>query len=258
MIQVWSRGAVLGTKLVLPQLVLLNVLCDGVSQIGGDLRVRHQVMQREDGVRDDVRVVVEAVHPAVVGLRRVLLVEDVGEVPLPSDHFDLVGHEALVEAHAHVAFQKMVTLVGEGDVCWEEAQGQSQLCVQALFDVGLGEALQRGQTGPERRDPSDLAAQLDLFGAGIKSVFDALAANAGCDKLCNLVDVVSPVGVYQPSVQGSVLAGFETLGESFQIFGELCTQLGVICQSVAVQIQTKMPPLLMSALARMDTSHPSG
>lgn len=51
---------------------------------------------------------------------------------------------------------------------------------------------------------------------------------------------MSSVGVYQPPVQASVLARFENLRESFQIFGELCTQLGVISQSVAVQIKNKM------------------
>lgn len=256
MIQVWSRGAVLGTKLVLPQLVLLNVLGDCLSQISGDLRVRHQVVQREDGVRDDIRVIGEAVHPAVVSLRRVLLVQDVGEVPLPSDHFDLVGHKALVEAHAHVAFQKVVTLVGEGDICWEEAQGHSQLHVQAVFDVDLSKALQHGQTGPEGRYQSDLPAQPDLFRVSRKEVLDD-ALQLERDHLCNLVDVVSSVGVYQPSVQGSVLVCFETLRESFQIFGELCTQLGVISQSVAVQIKSKLLHLLTPTPAWLDTSHTS-
>lgn len=131
-------------------------------------------MQREYGVRDDVGVIVEAVHPAVVRLQRVLLVEDVGEVPIPSDHFDLVGHEALVEAHAHVALQKVIALVGEGHIRREEAKRESQLHVQALFDIGLSEALQRSQTGPERCYPSHLPAQLDLYDGGIKKVLDSL------------------------------------------------------------------------------------
>lgn len=56
---------------------------------------------------------------------------------------------------------------------------------------------------------------------------------------------MSSVGVYHPSVRGSVLVCFETLREPFQIFGELCTQLGVISQSVAVQIKSKVMHLLM-------------
>ena len=37
MIQVGSRGAVLGPKLVIPQLVVFNILLDGASQISTDL-----------------------------------------------------------------------------------------------------------------------------------------------------------------------------------------------------------------------------
>lgn len=49
--------------------------------------------------------------------------------------------------------------------------------------------------------------------------------------------VVSSIGVYQPPVQGSVLGRFQTLREFLQMFGELCAQLGVISQPVAVQIK---------------------
>lgn len=120
MIQVGSWGTVLESRLVLLQLVLSNILGDGASQIGTDLWVLHQMMQREDGVRNHIRVLMEAVHPAVVRFRGVLLVEDVGEVPLPSDNLDLMGHEALVEAHAHIALQEVFTLVGERRVSGEE------------------------------------------------------------------------------------------------------------------------------------------
>lgn len=120
------------------------------------------MMQWEDGVGDHVRVVVETVHPAVIRLRWVLLVEDVGEVPLSSDNLNLVGHEALVEAHGHVTFQEVVALVGEGRVGREETKSHSELNIQAVFDLGLREALQCGQAGPEGSDSSHLPTKLDL------------------------------------------------------------------------------------------------
>lgn len=120
------------------------------------------MMQREDGIRDHVRVVVEAVHPAVVCVRWVLLVEDVGEVPLPSNNLNLMGHEALVEAHAHVTPQKVVALVRKGCVGRDETKSQSEFNIQAVFDIRFGEALQCGQAGPEGSDSPHLATKLDL------------------------------------------------------------------------------------------------
>lgn len=120
------------------------------------------MMQREDGVRNHIRIVVEAVHPAVVSFRWLLLVEDVREVLLPSDNLNLMGHEALVEAHAHVAFQEVVTLVGEGCIGREETKSHSEFSIQAVFDLSLGEALQCGQAGPEGGDSPHLTTKLDL------------------------------------------------------------------------------------------------
>lgn len=161
-VQVRSRGAVLQTHLLLLQLVLLNVVGDGAPEPGADPRVGHQVVQREDGVGHHVGVVLQAAHPAVVGVGWVLLVEDVGKVALPADDLGLVGHESLVEAHAQVAPQEIVALVGEGGVAGEEAQRQAELHVQAVLDVRLGEALQAGQTRPVGRDSPHLAPELDL------------------------------------------------------------------------------------------------
>lgn len=161
-VQVWSRGAVLQTHLLLLQLVLLNVLGDGVSEIGADLRVRHQVVQWENGVGHDVGVVLEAGHPAVVGVGWILLVEDVGKVPFPSDDLGLVRHESLVEAHAQVTPQEIVALVGEGRVAGEKAESQAKFHVQAVLDVRLREALQCGQTRPVGCDSPHLAPELDL------------------------------------------------------------------------------------------------
>lgn len=162
MVQVGSWGAVLESRLVLLQLVLFDILGDGASQISTDLRVLHQMMQWEDGVRNHIRVVVEAVHPAVVCFRRVLLVEDVREVPLPTKNLDFMGHEALVEAHAHIALQEVVALIGEGCVTREETQSHSEFNVQAVFDLRLRETLQCGQAGPEGSDSPHLATKLDL------------------------------------------------------------------------------------------------
>lgn len=120
------------------------------------------MMQREDAVRNHIRVVVEAAHPALVRFRWVLLVEDVGEVPLPSNNLNLMGHEALVEAHAHVTLQEVLTLVGEGCIAREETKSHSEFNVQAVFDVGLGETLQCGQAGPECSDSPHLTTKLDL------------------------------------------------------------------------------------------------
>lgn len=111
MVQVGGRGAVLKTKLVPSQLVLFNVLCDCAFQISTDLWIFYQVMQREDGIRNYIWVVVETVHPAVVCFRWVLVVEDVRKVPLPSSYLSLMGHEPVVEAHAHIAFQEAAALV---------------------------------------------------------------------------------------------------------------------------------------------------
>lgn len=119
-------------------------------------------MQREDGVRNHIRVVVEAVHPAVVRLRRVLLVEDVWEVPLPSDNLNLMGHEALVKAHAHITLQEVVALVGERCIGREETKSHSEFSVQTGFDFRLGEAFECGQAGPEGSDSLHLTAKLDL------------------------------------------------------------------------------------------------
>lgn len=104
-VQVGSRGAAVGTGPVLLQLVILYILCDGALQVSADPGVLHQVVQREDGVRHHVGVVVQAAHPVLVRFRWVLLVEDVGEIPLPTDDLNLMGHEALVEPHAHVTLQ---------------------------------------------------------------------------------------------------------------------------------------------------------
>lgn len=120
------------------------------------------MMQREDGVRDHIWVVVEAVHPAVVCFRWLLLVEDVWEVPLPSDNLSLMAHEALVEAHAHVTLPKVVAFVGEGCVGGQETKSHSEFSIQAAFDIGLGEALQCGQAGPECSDSLHLSTKMDL------------------------------------------------------------------------------------------------
>lgn len=47
--------------------------------------------------------------------------------------------------------------------------------------------------------------------------------------------VVSSIGIYQPSVKGSVLVCIQGLWESLQMFCELVTQLGMIRQSVAIK-----------------------
>lgn len=120
------------------------------------------MMQWEDGIRDHVWVVVEAVDPAVVCLRWLLLVEDVWKVPFPSDNLNLVSHESLVEAHAHVTFQKVVAFVGEGRVGGQETKSNSEFSIQAVFDIGLREALQCGQAGPECSDSSHLSTKMDL------------------------------------------------------------------------------------------------
>lgn len=161
-VQVWSRGAVLQTHLLLLQLILLDVLGDGFSEIGAYLRVLHQVVQRENGVGHDVRVVLETGHPAVVGVGWILLVEDVGKVPLPADDLGLVGHESLVEAHAQVTPQEIVALVGEGRVAGEKAERQAEFHVQAVLNVRLRETLQCGQTCPVGCDSPHLAPELDL------------------------------------------------------------------------------------------------
>ncbi|TNN62618.1 hypothetical protein EYF80_027217 [Liparis tanakae] len=100
-----------------------------------DLGVLYQVVQREDGIGNHIRVVVKAAHPALVCFRWVFLVEDVREILLPADDLDLMGHEALVEAHAHVALQEVIALVGQGGIAREETQGHSEFKVQAVFDV---------------------------------------------------------------------------------------------------------------------------
>lgn len=120
------------------------------------------MVQREDPIRDHIRVVVEAVHPAVVRFRWVLLVDDVGKVPLPSDNFDLMGHEALVEAHAHVTLQEVATLVGEGHIAREETKSHFEFNIQAVFDVRLRKTLQCSQAGPEGSDSPHLTTKLDL------------------------------------------------------------------------------------------------
>lgn len=162
MVQVGSRGAVLDTQRILLQLVVFNIVRDGASQISTDLCVLHEMMQREDGIRNHIRIVMEAAHPAVVCFSWVLLVEDVREVLLPSDYLYLMGHEALVEAHAHVTLQEVVTLVGEGCIGREETKSHSEFKIQAVFDVGLRETLQCGQAGPEGSDSPHLTTKLDL------------------------------------------------------------------------------------------------
>lgn len=148
--------------MVLLQLVLFNVLRDSAPQIGTDLWVLHQMMQREDGVRDHIRVVMEAAHPAVIRVGRFLLVEDVGEILLPTDHLNLVCHEALVESHAHVPLQKVLALVREGCVGREETESYSELNIQAVFDIRLRETFECGQAGPEGRDSSHFTTELHL------------------------------------------------------------------------------------------------
>lgn len=49
--------------------------------------------------------------------------------------------------------------------------------------------------------------------------------------------VVRSIGVYQPSIQGSVLACIYTLWESLQMLCELCTQLWMVSQPVAKKKQ---------------------
>lgn len=49
----------------------------------------------------------------------------------------------------------------------------------------------------------------------------------------DLVYVVCPIGVYQTSVESSVLAHVEAPWESPEMLGELCTELGFISQPVA-------------------------
>ncbi|KAG7254727.1 LOW QUALITY PROTEIN: hypothetical protein CRUP_031763 [Coryphaenoides rupestris] len=100
-VQVGGRGAVPGARVVLVKTVLLDVVRDEALEVLLDLRVVHEVVQREDGVGDHVRVVVEAVHPAVVGVRRILIVEDVREVAFPADDLDLrLSHRLEKEALA--------------------------------------------------------------------------------------------------------------------------------------------------------------
>lgn len=162
MVQVGSRWAVLETKLVFLQLVLFYVLWDSPYQISADLWILHQVMQREDGIRNHIWVFMKAVHPAVVGFRWVLLIEDVREVPLSSSNLNLMGHEALVKAHAHVAFKEAVTPVGERYIGRDETQCHTEFNIQAVFDLCLWKALQGGQAGPEGSDSPHLTTELDL------------------------------------------------------------------------------------------------
>ena len=66
-----------------------------------------------------------------------MVIEDVWEIPLSTIDFDLVGHESLVEAHAHIALDEGITFVGEGGVGGQETKGHLQFNIQAVLDLRL-------------------------------------------------------------------------------------------------------------------------
>lgn len=157
------------------------------------------------------------------------MVQDVGEVVLPANNLDLMGHEALVEAHAHVTSQKGITLLRNGRIGRKETKSQSEFNIQAFFDIQLRKAPQCRQAGPEGSDSPHLTTKLDLelwtsneiraenklLLLDIIQLYFTLFELALSNKRTlqqnvtmetpDLVYVVSSIGVYQPSVKGSVL-----------------------------------------------------